>query len=137
MLVKIRDALIALVVPSFNVAYPAVKLVTDNAPFDWNAPPERFVEFEIKTYSGSQIGMQVDPRTRYRGFIYVTVYCRTGLGSKPALELLDWFTATLAYQIVSVTGMRLTLEEPDPGQSQNSKGWYTESLKVSFYADPT
>jgi hypothetical protein len=132
----IRDTLVSLVYSDFLDAFPGVPLVTDNAPFDWNSPPEKFVEFEVRNYGGMQIGASATPRTRYRGYAYITAYCRIGLGSRPALELLDWFNAALAYKTAAVPGLRLHLEEPDPAGSQSLKGWYTEQLKVSFYADP-
>lgn len=136
MIVAIRDALVALVYADFIAAYPTVPIVTDNAPFDWNAPPERFVEFEVRHYAGAQIGLSASPRTRLRGFVYVSVNCRAGMGSKPALELLDWFIAALEYKIVAASGVRISLQEADPTGVEVLKGWYSERLRVSFHADP-
>ena len=129
-----REALVAFVATAYAAAYPASPAVFDNDPFDWNSPPETFVEVEIKFYDGAQVNISADPKTRLRGFVYVTAYARQGTGSKLALQILDWFNARLKYAVVDP----VQLQEPRPDGSDDGRktGYYTESLKVEFHTRP-
>lgn len=136
MLRIIRDALIGLVAAPFATAYPNVPLVVDNAPFDWNSPPPLFVTLEIRFYAGNQIGMAAEPKTRRRGYVYVSVYVREGRGSREALGLLSWFDTLMGYATLVPVGARIQLQEAEPVGSQARKGWYIEGMKIAFHVDP-
>lgn len=126
-----RLAIVTLVDAAFKAAYPTIPVVYANAPFDWNNPPERFVEFEIAFYDGRQIGVAANPKTRTHGFVYVTVHARRGLGTKRCLEILGWFAGALGYQNAGA----VHLQAPQPvGMNENDE-WYSEEFKVPFYAD--
>ena len=127
----VRDALVAFVDTDFQAAFPTIPLVHDNAPFDWNNPPASFVTFEVQFYFGAQADISANPKTRYRGFVYVTAYGRTNTGSRSLLVMLDWFSANLKYAYVAP----VHLQAPEPAGSQDVKGWYTQQLKVPFYTD--
>lgn len=130
---QIRELLIADVKDPWATAYPNVRLVFDNEPFDWDNLPERFVLFEVEFYDGNQIGMAAAPRTRYAGMVYVSAQARVGLGSKICLQHGDWFGQRLKYRSLGP----IRLQAPVPAGSDTFKGYYYEDLKIPFYADET
>ena len=129
---SIRQSVISSIKAPFEAAFPGVAVVYDNAPFNFDSPPDFYVEFEVKFYGGQQIGMSAAPRTRVSGFVYVTATARRGTGVKRVQQALDWFASNLEYK--SFGGVLLQAAEPD-GDGGN-QAWYTESVKVGFYKDP-
>lgn len=132
----IREALIAHAKADFEATFAGEQMAYDNAPFDWANPPAHFIEFNVRFYDGGQIGASAAPRTRIKGFVYVTANIREGLGSKQPLAMLDWFAGKLGYATLAGAGCRIVLKEPQPTGSSEPKGWYSEHLKIQFYADP-
>lgn len=128
----IRNAIVGYVQPAFSIAYPAIAIVHDNSPFDWNSPPPEFVQFEVKFIDGNQVGMAADPKTRYTGFVYVTTFARSGTGSQRTLAILDFFADLLKFAYVGP----VQFHEPKPGGSTTVKTYYTEQLKVGFLSKP-
>jgi hypothetical protein len=129
----VRDSIVTAVNAVYPAAYPAVPIVYDNAPFDWNNPPERFVEFEIKFYDGQQIGAAAAPKTRLAGMVYVSVYSRMGTGSRVSLQALDWFQGLLEYSRAGAA----QFQGWKPDGTSERKDWFISQGKVPFYADPT
>jgi hypothetical protein len=136
MLEAIRDAIVGYVAPAFSSAHPSLSLVVDNSPFDWNSPPDRFVEMEVVFHDAAQIGPSASPRSRVRGTVYVCCHSRVGTGVKAGLALLDWFESTLAYRAIFGTGVVIQMREANPVGANSLKGWYHQEMKVYFYADP-
>ena len=85
----------------------------------------------MKFSGGNQIGVSFAPKTRVHGFVYVSVWCREGTGSKKALAMCDWFSDALAYK--SQGGVQLQAAEPVGGNSP--VGWYVEGIKLYWYAN--
>lgn len=132
-LTDIRTAIVTRVAADYAAAFPGIPLVTENSPFDLNNPPETFTEMDIEFVPGShQMGMGVNPKTRYMGCIYVTVTTREGKGTQQLLTVLDWMAAQLGYYQT----LRLFLQAPEPRDSRAPKGWFSKALKVEFYANP-
>lgn len=130
---QVRAAIAAAVHAAFRLAYPTVALVTDNEPFDWNAPPEHYVEMEIEFQGGRQIAIERNPRTRIHGHVYVTACTRAGNGASGVLNQLGWFSTALGFQRIGP----VILDAPEPTGSAKVGGFYQQGLKVYFYADPT
>lgn len=130
---QIRESLIMLVNAPFMAAFPGIRLVTDNAPFDRNSPPDVWVEYEIKWAGGDQVGMSAIPLTRTHGWLYVTVWTREGTGSKTSLSMIDWFNTQLSYE---ATG-GVNLQAPQPESVKGPPGWYCEQIKLYFFTDPS
>lgn len=130
--VQTREELITAVKIPFAAAFPGVALVFDNAPFDWNNPPERYVCFEIEEVDGGPIGMRAQPKTRTSGFVYVEAHIKLGLGSKWCAQIRDWFAETLQYK----TFGRAQVQEAKSDGKTETKGYYIESLKLPYYVDP-
>ena len=128
----IRDTLNGLVNVDYPLMYPDTAIVYDNQAFDRNSPPSLWVEYEIKFAGGSQIGMAAKPKTRIHGFVYVTVWAKEGAGTKTSARMIDWFTNKLQY--ASSNGVLLQAAEPVP--DKGPVGWYTEQIKLYFYANP-
>jgi hypothetical protein len=128
----IRDSIVGLVSSAYPAAYPAVPIYYDNQQIDLNNQGAQFCTFEIEFYAGTQIGAQVDPRTRVAGYVYVTMHTRDGQGSRTGLGILDWFSTTLGYKSPGT----VRLQAPEPAGSDTVSGWYVQELKVPFYADP-
>jgi hypothetical protein len=128
----IRQAVTTAIDAPFALAFPGVPLVFKNAPFDYNNAPEVYAECEIEFLASSQIGAAAAPKTRTRGYVYVSVATRQGLGTARANAILAWFADTLQYNIVG--GAQMQAAEDD-GSSER-KGWAFEFLKVPFHADP-
>lgn len=128
----IRDAVVGYLNPLYVAAYPSIPIVYDNGPFDWNNPPETFVEVELEFYGGEQVGMAASPRRRISGYLYVCVRTREGRGSREALQLIDWFSNTLKFARVGTVVFR----EPEPEPSDGPPGWYFLHVKVPFLSDP-
>jgi hypothetical protein len=133
----IRAALVAFALADYQTEYPTVPLVTDNEPFDENDPPPHFVEFNVKFFDGQQISIAGEPRTRIKGYLYVTATIRQGRGSKLTLMALDWFSQKMGYSTMPGAGCRIILDRPEPESMQAPKGWFSEQVKFAFYADPT
>lgn len=131
-LVEIRDAIVSRALNGYAAAFPDIPMVTENAPFDYNNPPDTFAELEIEFHDGKQLNVAVDPKTRYHGCVYLTVTTREGKGTRAALALLDWGAGQLGYYRT----LRLHLQAPEPHETQHPRGWYSKALKVDFYADP-
>ena len=128
---EIRRQITELVADSFALAYPTIPLVTDNEPFNWDSPPEAFVEFEVELLHGAQIGMSSRPKTRISGYVYISVKVREGTGAALAAELRSWFSSTLEYQSTDLVRLQAAARDG----SSRSRGWYFLDLKVPFYAD--
>lgn len=133
MQLAIEDLIRAFVHTPYVTAYPSVPILYENGPFDWNSPPPFFVELEIKLYDGRPIGMSATPKTRLHGCVYVTTYAKKGSGNRTSKALLDWFFNHLKYQNAGA----VRLQEPSPVDGDRFLDWYTEGLKVEFYADET
>ncbi len=132
MQLAVRDAIIAQLNANYVAAYPTIPVVFDNGPFDWNDPPDNFVEIDIEFLAGHQIGAAWVPKTRVNGCVYIAAYSRVGTGTRIALGVIDWFSQALEYKTFS----RIHMQAADPQGKTNGKGWYIEQLKVAFYADP-
>jgi len=128
---EIVSSIYGLVDPGFEVANPGVILVLENQPFDWDNPPQRFVEFEVKLYSGHQIGMSNKPGTRLSGYVYACAYAKLGTGTLDSLRALEWIADLLKYR--SVSGVQF--QAPEVTDSKPFKGWQTTDLKVAFHSD--
>lgn len=126
-----RSALVSAVYPAHTAEFPDVPVVIDNAPFDRNNAPDLWAEVEVKFHDGDQIGPSARPGTRQRGFVYVSVYSRSGTGNMRALRLLGWFANQLGYLRSAPVQCQAPGMVPEPGV----RGWHIESLKVPFYAD--
>jgi hypothetical protein len=129
---EIATAIKTRVYADFVAAYPNVPIVFDNDPFDWNAPPVQFVQFEVEFEDGAQIGISPAPKTRKRGCAYVTVLTREGAGNLTALDITDWFADKLGYYQT----IRLHLQAPQPQVARAPTGWRHDALRVGWYADP-
>lgn len=115
---------------AYVAAYPAIPVVYENQPFDWNNLPDTFTEFEVRFYSGQQINLG-SPKTRHGGYIYVTVWTKEGKGTIATKKILDWIDAHLGYKTLTHT----QIEAPEPNEGPDNKGWHTEGSKYRFYAD--
>lgn len=129
---QIREDIITAVKAPFEAAFPGIALVFDNAPFDWNSPPDRYICVEVEMHHGRTIGMRAEPKTRLSGFVYVEAHSRAGLGSKWGLQVHDWITDTLQYKRKGLA----QIQHAEPDGSTPAKGFYIQSLKLYFYADP-
>ena len=127
----IRQEVVNFVNADFVSAFPAVPIHYDNQPFETNSPQDLFVTLEIRPYAGFQISMSATPKTRIKGFIYVTCYSKTGSGTVPSLQILDWMETKLGYKNLGIT----QIEAPSPVEGEILKGWHTEGVKFAFYAD--
>lgn len=114
----------------YVIAFPAVPVVYDNQPFDYNNAPDLYITLEVKPYAGRQISLGSN-KTRMSGFIYVTAWVKEGDGTAEALLVLDWMEDKLGYAKLGIT----QVEAPSPDEGENLKGWHTESMKFAFYAD--
>lgn len=130
----IRQEIVSHVNAAFVAQFPGVPIVYDNQPFDWNNPPETFVEFEVKFYGGHQISMSATPKTRHTGYVYATVYGKVGSGNKLILEIIDWMSSHLGYAQLANTSISAPESDDLSGPVKN---WYAEAVKFSFQADET
>lgn len=130
----IRNSLVALVHADFIAAYPTVAIVYDNAPFDRNNPPPVWVEYEARFAGGNQVGMSETPLTRVHGFLYVTVWTKTGTGTKAGNEICDWFANRVQYRSIG----QVSLQAAEPfDESSPPTGWSMACMKAYFYTKPT
>ena len=130
---QVRDAIVAYLVAGLDADPLDVPVVYDNMPFDWNDPPPAFVQVEIKFYDGTQIGASANPRTRLHGYIYITSTVREGTGGREPLRIKGHVSDILKYARFS----GVQLGEPSPDGTSTTKGWYYDSTKIRFFADPT
>ena len=115
---------------AFKAQYPTVPIAYENQPFDWGNPPDLFIEFEVKFYSGNQINLGA-PKTRYGGYAYVTVWAKEGSGTLASKRILDWVDDRLGYKTLA----HVQLEAPEPDEGSPNKGWSIEGSKFRFYGD--
>jgi len=115
---------------AFRAAYATIPLTYENQPFDWGNPPDTFVEFEVRFYSGHQINLG-SPKTRHGGYIYVTVWAKEGRGTIASKKIIDWIDDRLGYKALAT----VQIEAPQPDDSSHMKGWSVEGSKFRFYAD--
>jgi len=128
----IRDAVIAYLEAQRAVDYPSLVVTYPNQPFDWSNPPAFFVAVEVEFMGGSQVGVEVNPKSRIRGAVYVTVYAREGAGSRQAGVVKDWFGEKLRFKHLGTAN----LQAQEPSGSTTSRGYYTTRTKVGFFSDP-
>ena len=131
MLAETRIAIADYLDAPWVASHPTVPLIYDNQAFDWNSAPSEFVECEIKFYSSSQIAIEGQPRTRYRGYVYLTAYTKEGLGSVNLLRHLDWLAKHLQYQ--NLSGVQI--QNAEPVGPSTLKGWFAEEMKLAFWVD--
>jgi hypothetical protein len=128
----VRQSIVGLLATNFSAAHPGVAIVFDNGPFEWNNPPATFVHVELEWVDGDQLFLALRPKTRYRGSVQVTVYAKTGTGTKASLNLLGWFANILEYQNAGRARLQHAKLDPAP---ESAKGWARQSLCVGFHAD--
>lgn len=131
MLAQTRVAIANYLNSPWEADHPSVPMIYDNQAFDWNSAPSEFVECEIKFYSSSQINIQNQPKTRYRGYIYLTAYTKEGLGTVSLLTHLDWLASHLQYQ--NIDGVQV--QNAEPVGPASLKGWFAEEMKFAFWVD--
>lgn len=129
--VRVRAALLGAVYPAHEQAFPGVPVVIDNGPFDRNNAPDLWAELEIKFHGADQVNVAANPDTRQRGYVYLSVYARSGTGNKRSLEVLGWFANQLGYHRSELVQCQVPELVPEP----EIRGWHIESLKVAFFAD--
>jgi len=128
----LQPLVISAVDAAYRAAFPNVPIVYGNDPFDWNNAPETFVTLEVIVNGGRPIGSNADPKTRYPGYVYVCAQTRAGAGSGLNRQIITWFITALKYRAIGA----MRLQEPEPDTDGDAPaGWYSDDLKVSFYAD--
>lgn len=131
-ILAIRDTIVTYFDPLFLLANPGVQVVYDNGPFDYNNPPDTYLELSIEISDGQQMSaVGENPPTRYYGTVYATVTCREGTGVRNAMSILDSVIALLKYQ--SLPGCQLLA--PRPTAQATSRGWYSMGVKFPLHAD--
>lgn len=126
-------ALVSHVRADFLAENPGVPLVLTNDAFNWDAPPQKFVELEIEFQGASQIALEGSPRSRLKGHIYVNINVREGTGTKEANLLEAWFIDKLQYRTLGPAETQAV----EPDGHDTTKGYYSRHLKSYFYADPS
>lgn len=116
----------------FSATYPGVPLAIDNKAFDWSNLPDVFAELELQFHGGQQIGMSASPKTRVMGHVYATVSARQGTGEVRLRSILSWFASQLEYKTIG----RMQLQAAEPDTHAPAGGFFSEGIKVYFYADP-
>lgn len=92
-----------------------------------------FVTCDMFFNDGEQISVELNPRARYRGSVYLAVLVKEGDGTKKPLDLL-WALVAL-YKTKTFGGVNTGVPIPVPGREM--AGWYSESIRVPFYFDGT
>lgn len=132
--VGIRNDLVNSIEGAYEVAYPGVPIAYPNAPFDRNNPKPLWCEFEIKFNGGDQIGISSSPHTRLHGFVYFSVWARSGAGLTESLSILDWVSTRLGY--LSLPGLQVQAPQPE-SVAAPPPGWSIEQVKFYFFSSPT
>lgn len=131
MFTEIRDAVITSLKTDLDSQYPNLPVAWPNLNFNWNQPPEEFVAVEIEFYSGSQVGISAQPKSRVRGTVSLTYYAREGLGTRSSAQFFDW-TLRLAYAKLGPAN----LQAPMPEGSNPWRGYLITTVGFPFFSDP-
>lgn len=121
------------VVGLIETQYPGLAIVLENQSFDWNSPPDRYVEVDVEFMAGDQVGLSSAARTRYRGALVVVSTCRAGLGTLEDVARLAWLGGEVAYMRVG----QAQFEAPKLLSVSAPVGWNSKSVAVPFHVDPT
>ena len=132
MVAAVYSTVLAAIYPDVETAFPGVPVAYPNGPIDLNAVPDLWAEVEVVFTTADQVNLAVNPKTRQRGFVYVSVYAREGTGTAAGAGLLAWFTGRLAY----LRSGGLQLKEATAVTEPNARGWFVTGLKVEFFYDP-
>ena len=127
----LRDALVGHLHPMLQAHIPDCVVVYDNAPFDWHHPPQRFMTIEIEPFAAHPLGCAAHPKTRLRGYVYVTTYAPLGEGTAWAMRTLTWLASQMQYQSWSP----VQLETVQPVRLRAATGFDTRGFKCAFYGD--
>lgn len=115
-----------------DATYPAVPVVYENhTTVDLATQASPYVRLAIIFNDGAQASIELTPLARYRGAVYLAVYCKEGQGTKDVLQILGYL-ATL-FKAVKFGGVQTHVGLPMPGAEMD--GWYYEAVRVPFYFD--
>lgn len=129
-LVEIRDKLVEAM--HLGWAYPEIEVIYDNAEtFDIARAGDAFVKFSILFDTATQANISDQPFHRTYGTVVITVFLKETRGSRLALSYIDELSAVFRFK--NLGGVHL--QSPRPSKGPSGDGWYSEVLRLSFYAD--
>lgn len=115
-----------------DATYPAVPVVYENrVKVDLATQASPYVRLALIFNDGEQASMEATPLARYRGAIYLAVYCKQGEGTKDALTILSYLAGL--FKAVKFGGVQTYVGVPMPGAEMS--GWYYEAVRIPFYFD--
>ena len=115
--------------PAWVSQFPAVDLYADNGPQpDLGNQLNPFLRIDLTLDLSYQATIELSPRTRFQGSIYLTVYDKVGAGSAVIYAGLDFLTSLLKNRAVG--GAQLTT--PQPLRPVELAGWYGKGVRIPF-----
>lgn len=132
-LVQIRNALVAHL--QANWAHPTVPIYyTNTVTMDLDELaklPDGFLRCEILFDDARQANISDTPSHRNYGTLALTVTAKESEGTVGILGKLDELAT--AFKFKNLGGIQL--QSPRPGWEQSGGGWFSMTLRLSFYAD--
>lgn len=115
-----------------DATYASVPVVYENhTAVDLATQASPYVRLAIVFNDGQQVSIESTPLARYRGAIYLAVYCKQGQGTKTALQILGYLAGL--FKAVKFGGVQTYVGVPMPGVEMD--GWYYEAVRLPFYFD--
>ncbi len=127
----IETSLIGFIEDDFTAQFPLVPMAWGNQPFDYNAPPDVYVQAMVIIPNTEQLAVnsQLD---RHYGNLHFTVITKLGLGTLTANLVADWLYK--AYRHESIDGIEIRGAKM-AGEGAAHDGWEIKLL-VPFVTSP-
>lgn len=129
-LVQIRDALVTTL--NTGWAHPAIPIFyTNSVQIDIATLGDHFLKCDILFDDAVQINIGPNPNHRIYGTLVLKVFSKDTRGTRTALGYIDELSSLFGFK--NLSGVKL--QAPRTGWEQQSKGWLSTDLRVSFWAD--
>lgn len=93
----IETALIGYVNAEYNSLFPLCPIAWGNAPFDYNVPPDVYVQALVSLDHSEQLAVN-SPVDRHYGNVHFCVITKSGLGTGTANQIADYFFKKYRHQ---------------------------------------
>ncbi|MBI3144733.1 MAG: hypothetical protein HYZ18_05575 [Pseudogulbenkiania sp.] len=127
-----RDEIVALINTAIGVSYPTLKVFYENTlSVDLDTVGDRFVRIELEFDDAAQLTINNTPADRTYGTVYFTIFLKEGLGTRPYLELVQFFKDLVAFK----TATHYRFEVVRPGKRGAPDGWRSYEVTAPFWFD--
>ena len=130
--VQARDSIVTLLHTNLSADKPYLPVYWENTTaIDLDMAADPFIRITIEFDDAEQMTINNTPERRVYGDLFITVFTKTGRGTRHVLELFDYLENVVKYRN---TG-QVCLLTPQAGRKVEQGGWVAHVLRAPFFFD--